>query len=101
MILIDRNRRFLTGQPGEPWLRDAVVARIEEQPEVASVRFIRLEFVGPQQLFVVASVDLEGDQVESRVAHTLRDLERRLEANPHLVDVVLTIAEPAELDDTV
>lgn len=101
VLLIDRNRRFLTGQPGEPWLRDAVVARIVEQPEVASVRFIRLEFVGPQQLFVVASVDLEGDQVESRVAHTLRELERRLEANPHLVDVVLTIAEPAELDDTV
>ncbi len=103
VLLIDRNRRFLTGEPGTPQLRDAVVASIEELDEVASVRFVRLEFVGPprQLFFVVASVDLEGDQIESRIAHTLRDLERRLEADPHIVDVVLTIAEPAELDDAV
>lgn len=101
VLLIDRNRRFLTGEPGTPQLRDAVVARIEALDEVASVRFVRLEFIGPRQLFVVASVDLVGDQIESRIAHTLRDLERRLEANPHIVDAVLTIAEPAELDDAV
>jgi len=101
VLLIDRNRRFLTGEPGTPQLRDAVVARIETLPEVASVRFIRLEFIGPRQLFVVASVDLVGEEVESRVAHTLRELERTLEANPHIVDVVLTIAEPSELDDAI
>ncbi|QEN16046.1 cation diffusion facilitator family transporter [Mycolicibacterium sp. ELW1] len=101
VLLIDRNRRFLTGEPGTPQLRDAVIARIEALDGVASVRFARLEFVGPRQLFVVASVDLVGDQIESRIAHTLRDLERKLEANPHIVDAVLTIAEPADLDDTV
>lgn len=101
VLLIDRNRRFLTGEPGTPQLRDAVVAAIERFAEVESVRFIRLEFVGPRQLFVVASVDLVGDQIESRIAHTLRDLERRLETDPHIVDAVLTIAEPAELDDAV
>lgn len=101
VILIDRNRAFLTGEAGGPLLRDAVVARIEELSEVDSVRFIRLEFIGPRQLFVVASVDLEGDHSESRLAHTLRDLERRLEQNPHIVDVVLTIAEPSELDDAI
>lgn len=100
VVLIDRNRRFLTGELATPWLRDAVVPRIVDLPEVASVGFIRVEFGGPRQLFVVASVDLEGDQVESRVAHTLRHLERQLEENPHIVDVVLTIAEPTELDDT-
>ncbi|MEZ0356820.1 cation diffusion facilitator family transporter [Mycobacterium sp. SA01] len=101
VLLIDRNRRFLTGEPGTPQLRDAVVARIEALDDVASVRFIRLEFVGPRQLFVVASVDLVGDQIESRIAHTLRELERKLEANPHIVDAVLTIAEPADLTATV
>ena len=30
VLLIDRNRRFLTGEPGTPQLRDAVLARIEE-----------------------------------------------------------------------
>jgi cation diffusion facilitator family transporter len=101
VLLIDRNRRFLTGEPGTPRLRDAVVAGLEAFDEVESVRFIRLEFVGPRQLFVVASVDLVGDQIESHIAHTLRKLERRLEANPNIVDAVLTVAEPADLDDVV
>ena len=65
---------------------------------MAAVRFIRLVFVGPKQLFLVASVDLVGDAVESRVANTLRRLETQLQANPYIVDAVLTIAEPDELD---
>jgi len=101
VLLIDRNRRFLTGEPGSPKLRDAVVTAIEAFDEVASVRFIRLEFVGPRQIFVVASVDLVGDQIESRLAHTLRELELRLEADPNIADAVLTIAEPTDLDDAV
>ncbi|MGB6069186.1 MAG: hypothetical protein WBG53_01435 [Rhodococcus sp. (in: high G+C Gram-positive bacteria)] len=38
-----------------------MVQRIEELPDEASVRFVRIEFVGPEQLYVVASVDLVGD----------------------------------------
>jgi len=68
-------------------------------PDVAGVRFVRLVFVGPKRLFVVASVDLVGDHVESLVAHTLRRLERELETNPEIVDAVLTIAEPDEEDE--
>ncbi|MCW2689362.1 MAG: cation transporter [Mycobacterium sp.] len=98
VVLIDRNRRFLTGEPGSEELHQAAVSRIEQLPEVAAVRFLRLEYVGPKQLFLVAGVDLVGDQVESRVAHTLRRLERELERNPHIVDAVLTIAAP---DDSV
>ena len=94
VILIDRNRRFLTGEPGFPELHDAAADRIRELPEVAAVRFVRLEFVGPKQLFLVASVDLVGDQPESHIGHTLRRLERELEANPHIADAVLTVAEP-------
>jgi cation diffusion facilitator family transporter len=99
VLLIDRNRRFLTGEPGSPELYDAVVARIRQLPDVAEVRFVRLVFVGPKRLFLVASVDLVGDPVESHVAHTLRRLERELETNPQIVDAVLTIAEPDEGDE--
>jgi cation diffusion facilitator family transporter len=98
VLLIDRNRRFLTGEPGSVELYDAVVARIRQLPDVAEVRFVRLVFVGPKRLFLVASVDLVGDPVESHVAHTLRRLERELETNPQIVDAVLTIAEPDEQD---
>jgi cation diffusion facilitator family transporter len=98
VILIDRNRRYLVGEPASPQLRAAAMARIEQLPEVASVRFIRLVFVGPKQLFLVASVDLVGDAVESSVAATLRQLENQLQSEPYIVDAVLTIAEPDELD---
>jgi hypothetical protein len=57
-----------------------------------------LVFVGPKQLFLVASVDLEGDAAESRIARTLRSLENQLQADAYVVDAVLTIAEPDDLD---
>jgi cation diffusion facilitator family transporter len=98
VILIDRNRRFLVGEPASPRLRQAAIAQLQNLPEVASVRFIRLVFVGPKQLFLVASVDLVGDAVESRIADTLRNLENKLQAEPYIVDAVLTIAEPDALD---
>jgi len=98
VILIDRNRRFLVGEPASAELREAAISRIQQLPEVSSVRFIRLVFVGPKQLFLVASVDLEGDASESRVASTLRRLEMQLQSDPYIVDAVLTIAEPDELD---
>jgi cation diffusion facilitator family transporter len=98
VVLIDRNRRFLVGEPASPPLRSAAIDRILELPEVSSVRFLRLVFVGPKQLFLVASVDLAGDQVESHVAHSLRRLEEQLQSDEYIVDAVLTIAEPDDLD---
>jgi cation diffusion facilitator family transporter len=98
VVLIDRNRRFIVGEPASPWLREAATARILQLPEVTSVRFIRLVFVGPKQLFLVASVDLTGDAAESQVANTLRRLETELQSDAYIVDAVLTIAEPDELD---
>jgi divalent metal cation (Fe/Co/Zn/Cd) transporter len=98
VVLIDRNRRFLVGEPASKDLQGAAIAHLEKLPEVASVRFIRLVFVGPKQLFLVASVDLVGDAVESEIANTLRQLETQLQDEPYIVDAVLTIAEPDELD---
>jgi cation diffusion facilitator family transporter len=94
VLLIDRNRRFLTGEPGSADLRDAAIARVQQLPDVAKVRYLRLEFIGPKQLFLVASVDLTGDEAESSVARRLRRLERELEADPFVVDAVLTVSEP-------
>ncbi|HKV20219.1 MAG TPA: cation transporter [Mycobacterium sp.] len=98
VVLIDRNRRYLVGEPATPEVRQAAAERIAKLPEVASVRFVRLVFVGPKQLFLVASVDLVGDTVESSIAATLRRLETQLQDEPYIVDAVLTIAEPDELE---
>jgi cation diffusion facilitator family transporter len=94
VVLIDRNRRFLTGEPGSADLRDAAIARMRQLGDVAEVRYLRLEFIGPKQLFLVASVDLTGDDAESSVARRLRRLERELETDPYVVDAVLTVSEP-------
>jgi cation diffusion facilitator family transporter len=96
VVLIDRNRRFLTGEPGSTFLYNAAMERIQQLPEVASVRYLRLEFVGPKQLFLVASVDLVGDRAESSVAKTLRRLEDELQTDPFIVKAVLTVSEADE-----
>ena len=94
VLLIDRNRIFLTGEAGPPQVREAIRAEIAAMPEIGTLRNLWLEFVGPRQLFVVARVDLVGDEVESSVARTLRHIERRLKQNPIVVEAVLTVSEP-------
>jgi cation diffusion facilitator family transporter len=96
VVLIDRNRRFITGEPGSDQLREGVEARIRALPDVADVRFVRLVYVGPKLLFLVASVDLVGDYSESNVAKKLRRLEGELESDRHIADAVLTVADPDE-----
>jgi divalent metal cation (Fe/Co/Zn/Cd) transporter len=96
VILIDRNRRYLTGEPGSPQLYEAAIKHLEEQSDVAEVRFLRLEYIGPKQIFLVASVDLVGDDAESHIAHRLRRLEREMENNPFVADALLTVSEPGE-----
>jgi cation diffusion facilitator family transporter len=96
VLLIDRNRMFLTGQPAPLQLTEAARVRIRQLPEVNTVRYLRLEFIGPKQLFLVSSVDLVGDPAESSVARTLRRLEHELERDPYIVEAVLTVSEPDE-----
>lgn len=97
VILINRNRVFLTGEAGPPRIQQALREKLESFPEVDSVRFLRPEFIGPKQIFVIASVDLVGDAVESSIARTLRTLEHRLEDEvPFVVEAVLTVSEPDE-----
>lgn len=98
VVLIDRNRRFLTGQESDDRLRQAAIDRLRALPEVARVTYVRLEFVGPRQVVLVAAVDLTGEAPESRVAYTLRRLEQHLEHDPHVTEAVLTLSTPDEPD---
>ena len=98
VVLIDRNRRFLTGESGSSALHDAAVATLEQVADIEKVRFLRLEFIGPRQIFLVASVDLVGDDVESHIAHRLRAAEREIETHPFIADALLTVADPDSED---
>lgn len=97
IILLDRNRRFLVGEPGTPELRSRAIAKLLTYDEIERVTYLRLEFLGPHQLYVVASVDLVGDHAESRVAHTLRALEDRITEETAVVRrAVLTLSTSEE-----
>jgi cation diffusion facilitator family transporter len=96
IVLINRNRRFLTGQESDARLRDTAVRLVRQMPEVARVAYLRLEFVGPRQVLLVARIDIDGEQPESQVAYTLRELEARLEEDPMVTEAVLTLATPEE-----
>jgi divalent metal cation (Fe/Co/Zn/Cd) transporter len=96
VFLIDRNRRFLVGEAVRPDLRDRVLQGLLERSEVDRVTYLHLEFVGPGRLYLVAAVDMRGDEVEHHVAVRLRRLERELEREDNIEEAVLTLATPDE-----
>ncbi|BDZ41613.1 cation diffusion facilitator transporter [Paraoerskovia sediminicola] len=96
VILIDRNRRFLVGEGVEPRTRVLVLQRILECDGVVRVTYLRIEFVGPRSLYVVAAVDLEGDDAESDVGRRLAVIERGLAAEQVVAGAVLTVSAPED-----
>jgi cation diffusion facilitator family transporter len=95
-LLINQNRRFITGQESDPRLRELTIERLKQLPDVGRVAYLRLEFVGPRQTLLVASVDIDGDRPESQVAYRLRALEEELEQESYVREAILTLATPEE-----
>lgn len=79
-----------------PATRAAVLAGIRDLPEVERVTYLRLEYVGPRALYLVASVDLRGDESETSVARRLDELERRVTSVPLIAGAVFTVSAPEE-----
>ncbi|WP_051681724.1 cation diffusion facilitator family transporter [Cellulomonas sp. HZM] len=96
VVLIERNRRFLVGEQADPAVTAAAVHQLLAQPEVARVTALSLQFVGAQQLSLLADVDLVGDPDETTAAHTLAALERRVMEHPAIVRAILSLSEPEE-----
>lgn len=98
VLLISRNRRFLIGEEVEGPIHDAVLANLLEQPEIERVTYLRMEFLGPRQVFMMASVDLAGNEPESNSAATLRALRARIETgHPQVRKAFLSLATPDEV----
>jgi cation diffusion facilitator family transporter len=96
VVLIDRNRRFLVGQAVAPDLRRRVLQAMLKRPAIERITYLHLEFVGPSRLYLVAAVDLSGDEAEHNVAVRLRQIERELEEQEIIEEAVLTLATPDE-----
>jgi cation diffusion facilitator family transporter len=100
VFLIDRNRRFLVGEVVRPEIRQRVLGALLERPDIDRITYLHLEYVGPGRLYLVAAVDMAGDDVEPSLAIRLRRVERELEQQDHIEEAVLTLATPDELSIT-
>jgi cation diffusion facilitator family transporter len=95
-VLINRNREFLIGEEADPRVRAAAIQALLDEPEVARVTYLRLEWVGPRVVSVIGDVDLAGDDTESNVAVRLRALEAKINTSPAVAGVVLSLSAPDE-----
>lgn len=96
IFLMRRNMDYLLGEGLSPELRDRVLAQLLEHPEIDRITYLHVEYVGPQRLFVVAAVDLVGDDPEPHLALRFRRVEADVERDPMIEDAVLTLAPPDE-----
>jgi Co/Zn/Cd efflux system component len=94
IVLIDRNRRFLLGESTSPELENAVLVELLARDQVESVSYLHLEFVGPSRVYMVAAVDLVGNDTEEHVAGRLRAVEASLEESQYVEEAVLTLSVP-------
>jgi cation diffusion facilitator family transporter len=96
VFLIERNRQFLIGQNVAPQIRDRTLQALLDHPQVDRVTSLFMEYVGPLRFFVVAAVDLVGDDAESSLAVRLRALEAQIEEREWVAAAVLTLSTPDE-----
>lgn len=92
LFLIDRNRHFLVGAASSPELRRRVGMALLEHPDIERLSYLHLEFIGPGRLFLVAEVDLAGNDNEENVAVELRRIERAIESHDEIETAVLSLS---------
>jgi hypothetical protein len=68
-----------------------------DRPDIDRICYLHLEYVGPDRLYLVASVDMAGVDVEHNLAVRLRQVERELEEHENIEEAVLTLATPDEV----
>jgi cation diffusion facilitator family transporter len=93
VFLVERNRDFLVGQEVSPAGQQFIRAFIAGWPGVVAVRSLIALFTGPDEIVVIARVDIDDTIDGAAVEHLASDIERELRARePSIarVDVVPT-----------
>lgn len=96
VFLMRRNMQYLLGEGLSPEMRDRVLTSLLDIPAIDRITYLHVEYVGSSRLFVVAAVDLTGDDSEPDLARRLRSLEDEIERDELIVDAVFTLALPEE-----
>ena len=92
VLLIGRNLSFIVGTSASPELPSRVGRALLEDPAIERVTYLHIEYVGPNRLFIVAEIDLSGDEREHDVARRLREVERQIEAHEVVETAVLSLS---------
>ncbi len=96
VFLVNRNREFLVGEAITGPVRDRVLQALLDNAAIEKVTYLHMEFVGPQKLFVVATVDLVGDERESVLAVHLQQVEDEVRKHAMIEHAVLSLSLPHE-----
>ena len=96
VFLMRRNMSYLLGQGVPPEMHQEVLRTMLAHPQIDRITYLHAEFVGPSRLFVVAAVDLVGDDTEADLAIRFRDVEAAIERSELIEDAILTPAPPDE-----
>lgn len=94
IFLISRNRDFLVGYRVSDSMHRYVLGELLEHPDIDSVSYLHLEWVGPKKIFMVAAVDIAGNQQEEDIAHKFEAIENQFRANPVFQEAILTLSVP-------
>ncbi|HEU5039065.1 MAG TPA: cation diffusion facilitator family transporter [Nocardioides sp.] len=94
VFLMRRNMDYLVGEGLPPEMRSRVIEQLLKHPAIDRITYLHVEYVGPQRLFVVAAVDLTGDDAEPHLAVRLHAVEADIEEDPIIEDAILTLSLP-------
>lgn len=83
--LVRRNHDFLVGQPVAPRDRDRVRSLLLGYPGVTAVRELLVTYVGPNQVWVLARIDIADDLRSSEVTSLVGDIEAGLRRESKLI----------------
>jgi cation diffusion facilitator family transporter len=88
VFLVERNRDFLVGEEVSPAGKQRIRAFIAGWPGVVAVRNLIAFFTGPDEILVVARVDIDDTLDGAAVEHLASDIERELRARePSIIRV--------------
>ncbi|WP_201557855.1 cation diffusion facilitator family transporter [Psychrobacter sp. 72-O-c] len=103
IFLISRNRDFLVGYKVTDRMHHYILGELLDHADIDSISYLHLEWVGPKKIFMVAAVDIAGNQKEEKIAQKFEDIENQFRANPLFQEAILTLsvpnAEPLKLAD--